>query len=164
MASIDVLSLTFPVFRDYLQADESARAALHKDTLKGVVGLIDSFLVAIVLLVFAVGLYELFVSEIDIAHPEPAMTPGRHTLLGFLQIRNLDDLKSNLIKVVVVILIVTLFENAVAMELSTPSDLVYYGLGAVLVALAMLVIYIAEKQLLHRGEPIRAPSSDGPKQ
>lgn len=147
MASVDILKLAAPVFSEYFFRDDEGREVLHQVTLKGVVGIIDSFLVAIVLLIFSLGLYELFVSEIDIAHGRKRHSVGEHSVVGFLRIENLDDLKSSLIKVVVVILIVTLFENAVAMKLETPVDLVYYGLGTVLVALAMLVIYYAERQL-----------------
>jgi uncharacterized membrane protein YqhA len=116
---------------------------LHQETLRNVVGLVDSFLVAIFLLVFAFGLYELFVSEIDPARDEREKSSGDKAILGLLSIRNLDDLKRNLVKVITAILIVTLFENAVAVELKQPIELVYYGGMIVLVAVALYVIQLS---------------------
>jgi uncharacterized membrane protein YqhA len=114
---------------------------LHEDTLKSVVGLVDSFLVAIFLLLFAYGMYELFVSELDPARRD--IKKGATAVLGLLPIRNLDDLKSNLVKVITAILIVTLFEHAVAVDVNTPIDLVCFAAAIVLVALALYVIHLA---------------------
>jgi uncharacterized membrane protein YqhA len=143
MTVIDLLQIVLPVFSRYLILDFSgSHQALHQETLRNVVGLVDSFLVAIFLLVFSFGLYELFVSEIDPARAEKRKTAGDRAILGLLSIQNLDDLKRNLVKVITAILIVTMFENAVALELKTPIDLVYYGVAIVLVALALFVIHL----------------------
>jgi uncharacterized membrane protein YqhA len=93
--------------------------------------------------VFSFGLYELFVSEIDPAKAQAKLNAGDRAIMGLLSIRSLDDLKKNLVKVITAILIVTLFENAVAVHLETPTELVYYAVMIVLVAVALFVIQLS---------------------
>jgi uncharacterized membrane protein YqhA len=117
--------------------------AIHQETLKNVVGLVDSFLVSIFLLIFSYGIYELFVSELDPARQKKEPSEGDRAIMSLLSIRSLDDLKHNLIKVISVILIVTLFENAVAIKLQNPTELVLFAGAIVLIALAMFLINAA---------------------
>src|SRR4051794_24484174 len=147
MTVIDLFHVVIPVLKWIVSLEFTTDASqLHEETLKHVVGLVDSFLVAIFLLLFAYGLYELFVSELD-----PATREGRDKpVLGLLPIRNLDDLKSNLVKVITAILIVTLFEHAVAVDVGTPVELVYFAATILLVALALYVIHLANNLRLAR--------------
>src|SRR4051794_11066716 len=93
MTVIDLIQIVLPVFRKLVSLDFSGNLVLHQVTLRNVVGLVDSFLVAIFLLVFSFGLYELFVSEIDPARAEQEKAAGDKAILGLLSIQNLDDLK-----------------------------------------------------------------------
>jgi uncharacterized membrane protein YqhA len=93
----------------------------------------------------------LFVSELDPARKD-VKSGGATLVLGLLPIRNLDDLKSNLVKVITAILIVTLFEHAVAVDVSTPIELVYFAATILLVASALYVIHLATNLRLARGE------------
>ena len=74
------------------EAQKAARAEI--------VGAIDDFLLATILLIFSLGLYELFISDID-----DAKKSGQSSKV--LVINNLDDLKSKLTKVILMILVVT---------------------------------------------------------
>jgi uncharacterized membrane protein YqhA len=147
MTVIDLFHIVVPVLKRIVYFEWSADSSqLHEETLKHVVGLVDSFLVAIFLLVFAFGMYELFVSELDPARKAERQSKGDTAILGLLSIRNLDDLKSNLVKVITAILIVTLFENAVAIDINTPIELVYFAATILLVASALYVIHLASGQ------------------
>src|ERR1039458_1726717 len=68
----------------------------------------------------------------------------RSSRLPILVIGSLDDLKSRLAKVILMILIVTLFEEAINMKLTTPLDLVYLGASITLIALALYFSHAAE--------------------
>jgi uncharacterized membrane protein YqhA len=59
-------------------------------------------------------------------------------------INTLDDLKSKLAKVILMILIVTLFKEAMTMEIASPLDLLYLGGGIALVALALYWTHASE--------------------
>jgi len=89
------------------------------------------------MLIFSLGLYELFISDIDQAHGSKASSK-------ILVIGSLDDLKSRLAKVILMILIVTLFEEALNMKLTMPLDLVYLGASIALIALALYFSHAAE--------------------
>jgi uncharacterized membrane protein YqhA len=138
MATVDVVNLFWHALH-YADSGitEEARKALHDGTVSHIVEVVDGYLLAIVMLIFSLGLYELFISDIDQAH-------GSKSSSKILVVNNLDDLKSRLAKVILMILIVTLFEQALNMKLSTPLDLVYLGGSIALISLALYLTHASE--------------------
>jgi uncharacterized membrane protein YqhA len=138
MATVDVVNLFLHALH---YADNSltdaARKALHDSTVTHIVEVVDGYLLATVMLIFSLGLYELFISDIDQAHGSKASSK-------ILVIGSLDDLKTRLAKVILMILIVTLFQEAINMKLTTPLDLVYLGGSITLIALALYFSHAAE--------------------
>jgi uncharacterized membrane protein YqhA len=103
----------------------------HGDVVVHIIGAVDDYLLATVLLIFALGLYELFVSKIEEAESDA------HQSSRILLIRNLDDLKDRLAKVVLLILIVTFFKNVIHTTFDEPLNILFLGAGILLVALAL---------------------------
>ena len=138
MATVDVVILVQHTFH-YADASltDEARKALHDSTVSHIVEVVDGYLLAVVLLIFSLGLYELFISDIDQAHGSKASSK-------ILVISNLDDLKSRLAKVILMIMIVTLFEEALNMHISQPIDLVYMGAAIALIALSLYLTHAAD--------------------
>ncbi|MDD5180148.1 MAG: YqhA family protein [Gallionellaceae bacterium] len=138
IATVDVVYLVWHTlhYADPSMADE-VRKALHDSTVSHIVEVVDGYLLATVMLIFSLGLYELFISDIDQAH-------GSRASSKILVINNLDDLKSRLAKVILMIMIVTLFEEALNMKMSAPIDLLYLGGSIALVALALYLTHSAE--------------------
>jgi uncharacterized membrane protein YqhA len=134
-------------YADPTLSDE-ARKSLHDDTVTHVVEVVDGYLLATVMLIFALGMYELFVSDIDDARASRASSK-------ILLIETLDDLKTRLAKVILMILIVSLFEHAVKMEMETPVDLLAFGGAIALVGLALYLSHAAEN-----GHAKPSPDSD----
>ncbi|TCS72404.1 putative membrane protein YqhA [Sulfuritortus calidifontis] len=148
MATVDVVYLVGHMLHyadPSLTAD--ARKAVHDETITHVVEVVDGYLLATFMLIFALGMYELFVSDIDEAR-------GSKTSSKILVIESLDDLKARLAKVILMILIVTLFEEALKMHLDTTLDLLYLGGGIALVGLAL---YLTHKSESHGKEAEEAP-------
>jgi uncharacterized membrane protein YqhA len=105
--------------------------AYLKDTIVDVLTAVDAILLGTVLLVIGYGLYELFVDT-------------RLEVPAWLQVRDLDDLKSKLIGVVVAIIAVVFV--GVFVDSNRASDVVSYGLGAgALVAGLALFAYATRK-------------------
>jgi uncharacterized membrane protein YqhA len=131
MATVDVWNLVLHVLH-YGDADmsEQARKVLHDSTITHIVEVVDGYLLATVMLIFSLGIYELFISDIDQAH-------GSKSSSKILVINSLDDLKARLAKVILMIMIVTLFEQAINMHMATPLDLLYLGGSIALIALAL---------------------------
>lgn len=115
----------------------------HDELSVTLISSVDSFLFATVLLIFAMGIYELFISKIDPASRTADSRPN------WLQIHSLDDLKSAIGKVILMILIVRLFESAVKMKYDRPLDLLYLGLGVVFVAVALYLQHLGHKKHDH---------------
>lgn len=103
----------------------------HSAVVGHIIGSVDDFLLATVLLIFTFGLYELFISKIEEAENDPRQSSR------ILLIKNLDDLKDRLAKVVLMILIVTFFKNVIHLDFHSPLDVLYLGGGILLVALAL---------------------------
>jgi uncharacterized membrane protein YqhA len=87
---------------------------------------VDNYLFAMVLVIFSMGIYELFISEIDPAGRKPDTRPD------WLKIRNLDQLKESLGKVILMILIVEFFEKSMRLDHGSSLDLLYMGIGIIL--------------------------------
>lgn len=114
------------------------RVDLRSTTVTHVVEIVDGYLLATVLLIFSLGLYELFISKIDLAE-------GAENASNVLMITSLDDLKSRLAKVVMMILVVRYFEYALGMDFATPLDLLQFAGGIALLGLALYLSHLADK-------------------
>jgi len=114
----------------YAQSDTVAREHAHAHIVAQAAETIDGYLFATIMIIFSLGLYELFISKIEAA--EQSEFAER-----LLLIRSLDDLKERLAKVVFLILIVRYFEYALQSAIGGPLDLLYLAIGIALVALAL---------------------------
>lgn len=147
MATVDVVYLVGHVLH-YADPGLSAEArkVIHDETITHVVEVVDGYLLATFMLIFSLGLYELFISDIDEAH-------GSRASSKILVINNLDDLKQRLAKVVLMILIVTLFEKALQIPMNNPLDLLYLGAGIALIGVALYFTHAAESRGKGSDEP-----------
>jgi len=102
-----------------------------KDVIVEVLTAVDGILLGTVLLVIGYGLYELFVdTKIEVP--------------TWLEIKDLDDLKSKLIGVVVAIIAVVFV--GVMVDSTRASDVVSYGLGAGALVLGLAVFALATRK------------------
>jgi uncharacterized membrane protein YqhA len=107
--------------------EHAVREHLHDSAIAQLAAVLDGYLFAAILIIFALGLYELFISKIDVAeHSDVAPR--------LLLIRNLDDLKERLGKVIFLILVVRYFQFALQQPLRTPLELLYLAIGVALIA------------------------------
>ncbi len=107
----------------------------HVDAIEKIISAVDDFLLGTVLLIFGLGLYELFISKLEIAHMDTRAS-------NILMITNLDDLKDRLAKVVLMILVVSFFKNVLHVNFDNPLNILYMGAGILMVSLA---IYFSHK-------------------
>jgi len=124
---------------EHLASYAGVSDSLHRDEVRAeavaqVVEIIDVFLLAIVLLIFGLGLYELYISKIDHAY-EGEDDASSH----LLSIDSLDDLKSRLGKVIMMILIVKFFELAIGMDVEDTISLLMFATGVLLSAGALVL-------------------------
>lgn len=98
---------------------------------------VDVFLFALVLIIFGVGVYELFIANVD---PEDKPEGSRPT---WLKISSVDDLKSSLGKVILMVLIVSFFKHVLEIDTEhwTPISLLYLAIGILLIAWALYLTH-----------------------
>jgi uncharacterized membrane protein YqhA len=109
--------------------------------LGGVVSGIDLYLIGIALLIFGYGVYELLISPIDAARRD------EYAGNGLLDIRDLDQLKEKLVKVLVVALIVAAFKAMLTLPITDGASLAFFCLSVLLLALSG---YLVAGQGIHR--------------
>jgi uncharacterized membrane protein YqhA len=108
------------------------------------VSAIDGYLFATVLLIFSMGIYELFIDKIDMVSKQKDSRPK------WLIINSIDDLKSSLGKVILMILIVSFFEHSLQITYRDVSDLLLLGIGILLISAALFLTHAHSK---HKGKP-----------
>lgn len=145
MATVDAFYMILHML-DYGSPEMAAevRSTLRAESITHIVEIIDAYLLATVLLIFSLGLYELFISKIDQAEHD-------RTSSKVLLIRNLDDLKARLAKVVLMILIVKYFEHALKMHFEGSLQLLYLAVGIALIALALYLSHATERRSTGQG-------------
>ena len=111
-----------------------ASISSNNELLFKLISAIDLFLIGIVLLIFGFGIYELFVSEIDFANAKFSEST--------LKIRDLDQLKNKIIKVIIIVLIVKFFEKVLKFSenFTTPIDILYFGLSILSICVGYYLI------------------------
>ena len=111
-----------------------ASISSNNELLFKLISAIDLFLIGIVLLIFGFGIYELFVSEIDFANAKFSEST--------LKIRDLDQLKNKIIKVIIIVLIVKFFEKVLKFSenFTTPMDILYFGLSIISICVGYYLI------------------------
>lgn len=117
------------LFKGHDTSSESTLIAL-------LISSVDNYLFATVLLIFSMGLYELFISKIDPASRTSETRPN------WLNITSLDDLKGALGKVIIMILIVVFFEKSLGIEYKNAADLLFLGVGILLIAGSIFLTHI----------------------
>jgi len=138
MATVDVFYLVSHIL-NYADSSLAAevRKALHDETITHVVEVVDGYLLATVMLIFGLGMYELFISDIDEAQNSKASS-------AILVIHSLDDLKQRLAKVIIMIMIVTIFELALKLKIGGALDLLYLAGAVALIGLALYLTHAAD--------------------
>lgn len=117
--------------------------APYEEMMEMFVSSVDVFLFGMVLIIFGVGVYELFITKID---PVLQKASGRP---AWMHIKNVDDLKSALGRVILMVLIVIFFKYSLKVHYTDVTDLLKLSVGIVLIALSL---YITHKGHDHKSE------------
>ena len=120
--------------------DAVVNDAYLKDTIVDVLTAVDAILLGTVLLVIGYGLYELFVDT-------------RLEVPTWLQVADLDDLKSKLIGVVVAIIAVVFV--GVFVDTNRAADVVSYGLGAGALVAGLALFALATRKDSDKSKPAK---------
>lgn len=103
-------------------------------TVAYIIGGVDYYLIGIVLLIFAFGIYELFIAEIDIKYQDDS---------NILQSESLEELKGKLVNVIVVALIVSLFKQMLSLEIEQLGDVIYMAMAILLISISQYLLHLS---------------------
>ena len=120
VASVDifgVLVYTLDVYLNGLHPEN-----FHEEIVSKIIGAVDLYLIAVVMLIFAFGLYELFISKIDAAENSKSGN-------NILAIHSLDQLKDKIAKVIVMVLIVSFFQKVLHTSYDGALQMLYFALS-----------------------------------
>ncbi len=101
-----------------------------------VISILDVSLLSVIILIFTWWIYELFVSEIDIK------SFNSKTLI----IKDLDELKEKIWKVIIILLIVILFKQMILHLPDTQTEIIYFALAILMMAWALKIVSIKSKK------------------
>ena len=131
VASVDVSHVAKMVFDVYVGGLHPEH--FHEDIVTELIGAVDLYLIAIVLFIFGFGLYELFISQIDVAKKSAASK--------ILEIHSLDELKDKLAKVIIMVLIVGFFKRAMNTTYDGALEMMYLSLAILGLALSFYFMH-----------------------
>ncbi len=120
---------SFEIGHALLGAIRTASGAAHETLVVRIIGGIDLYLIGVILLLVSFGLYELFISKIDVARAGNSSS--------ILDIQSLDELKGRITKVIIMVLIVSFFQRALSMPLSSPVDMTLLAASILLICLGV---------------------------
>ena len=101
----------------------------HEDIVAGIIGAVDLYLIAVVMFIFAFGVYELFISDIDEASGKNGSK--------LLAIHSIDELKDKIAKVIVMVLVVNFFQRVLHTTFSTPLEMLYFAVSITALAVGL---------------------------
>ncbi len=105
----------------------------HEDIVSGIIGAVDLYLIAVVMLIFSFGLYELFISPID--HNQAALDDQK-----ILSIKTLDQLKDKIAKVIVMVLVVNFFQRVLHTDYTTALEMLYFALAVTALSIGLFFL------------------------
>ena len=132
VASVDVFNTASMVVSTYINHLHPEH--FHEDVVGGIIGAVDLYLIGVVMLLFSFGLYELFISDIDIAKDE------RGEDNKILAIHSLDQLKDKISKVIVMVLVVSFFQKVGHTEYHGALEMLYFSLSITAVAVGLFFL------------------------
>lgn len=129
VASVDiyeVVKYTANVYLNGLHPND-----FHEVIVSKIIGAVDLYLIAVVLLIFSFGLYELFISKIDAAENDENKSSQ------ILAIHSLDQLKDKIAKVIIMVLIVGFFQRVLHTEYNSALEMLYFALSITLLSVGL---------------------------
>ncbi|MGA1933753.1 YqhA family protein [Arcobacter sp. YIC-464] len=131
IASMDIFSVAKYAFETIIAHAHPEN--FHEDIVSGIIGAVDLYLIAVVMLIFSFGIYELFISPID--HNEHAQDDSK-----ILSIKSLDQLKDKIAKVIVMVLVVNFFQRVLHTEYHGALEMLYFALAVTALALGLFFL------------------------
>lgn len=145
-SSLDMLGMIMDVGVSIINMNHSD--SLHKDMVSAIIGAVDLYLIAIVLLIFSFGLYELFISE-------ERSDQLKLKIPAILAISSLDELKDKLAKVIVMVLVVSFFQRVLYIKYEGALEMMYFALSISALSVGVYLLHKDAKFKKNKGKVMK---------
>lgn len=136
IGSLDIFAVLLDTVVYYTQGMEGD---LHETVVTDIIIAVDIYLIAIVLMIFGLGVYRLFVSQIEESDSHSASHP--------FNVASFDQLKDKIARVVILAVIIEFFRAVVNITFQTPLEAIYLALSALALAAALYLMSLTHKQV-----------------
>ena len=143
----------FLTYRTVMNVFAAFTQAKPEDAISEVLKAVDSGLLVAIVIIVALGLYELFIDRL-----EPA---DESTLGSTLQVGDLEGLKNRLGKAIILVFIIRFFEYLTQVDFEQPLDLLIYAGAIALLALTLFLIRDLKQDGSEGSEDDAKRGSDG---
>lgn len=134
IASLDIFQVLFDAWAYYTG---SSSEDIHDTVVTNIIVAVDIYLIAIVLLIFGLGVYKLFISRIEKAEQGDPAHP--------FNVLSLDHLKDKIARVVILAVIIEFFRAVVDIRFNTPLDAIYLAASVLALAVALYLMNLAHR-------------------
>lgn len=131
------LLLVFVIFSKWLYIIYDIFFIWNMHIIAYIVSIIDLVLLSMIVLIFAWWIYELFIDGIDVKWKDKSKAQ-------FLIIHDIDELKEKLWKVIILLLIVTVFRQIFDFKMEASTDFIFIWLTILSLAVSLKIISINE--------------------
>ena len=131
VASMDIWGIAKYVFDTIITSAHPEN--YHEDVVSGIIGAVDLYLIAVVMLIFSFGIYELFISPID--HSKDAEEDSK-----ILSITSLDQLKDKIAKVIIMVLVVNFFQRVLHTKYESALDMLYFAVAITALSIGLYFV------------------------
>ncbi|SEG42033.1 Uncharacterized membrane protein YqhA [Billgrantia desiderata] len=135
IGTIDIIKILIDTVAYYLLGSVED---IHDNVVPSIIMAIDIYLIAIVLLIFGLGVYRLFVSPIEQAEDHAPLHP--------FNVQSFDQLKDKIARVVILAVIIEFFRAVVDIRFQTPLDAIYLALSVLALAAALYLMSLAQRK------------------
>ena len=132
VASLDIVEVTKYTFNTIIT--HAHPKDFHEDIVSQIIGAVDLYLIAVVLFIFAFGLYELFISAIDQAEESEVGNK-------ILSIKSLDQLKDKIAKVIIMVLVVNFFQRVLHTQYNGALEMLYFSASILLLSVGLYYLH-----------------------
>lgn len=134
VATIDIIVMIAKLWSAWFK--HTPMENIHALIVGEIIGAVDLYLIAIVLVIFSFGLYELFISEVS---DEDKNIPA------ILAVHSLDELKDKLAKVIVMVLVVSYFRQVFYIDYSGPLEMMYFAISITALSIGVYLLHKDKK-------------------
>lgn len=131
LASADVYNVLRLVIDFFINGDHTP--LFHENVMSKIIGAVDLYLIGVVLLIFSFGMYELFISDVDVSL---GMKKS-----GALRINSLNELKNKITKVVIMVLVVNFFQRVLIMQFTNAQEMLFFAISIFALSLALYFLH-----------------------